>query len=247
MRIALISDIHGNGVALETVLNNLKSEKIDHIVCLGDVATDGPQPHQVITQLKDLDCSVVLGNMDFWMLNPTPPQERMSRFKEIQFWGRNQLTTDDLDFLKTFQKTITLSLDDKTDLLCYHGCPESNEHGIGYGTPNEDIEQMLCGHQAFFFVGGHTHRQMLRRYGDLTILNPGSVGAPMNQKEKQSQANQETHPMWAEFAIVESNNNTLRTEFCRVPIDINLLINSVNDSNMPNAEYWLSVRYGYTK
>ena len=52
MRIAIVSDIHGNCVALESVLSDLKSEHIDHIVCLGDVATDGPQPCEVIAQLK---------------------------------------------------------------------------------------------------------------------------------------------------------------------------------------------------
>jgi hypothetical protein len=79
----------------------------------------------------------------------------------------------------------------------------------------------------------------------MTILNPGSVGAPMNQKEKKCQANQESHPMWAEYAIVEASDQTLRTEFRRVPIDVHLLVESVTDSDMPNADYWLSVRYGH--
>lgn len=243
MRIALISDIHGNGVALETVLHDLKSEEVDHIVCLGDVATDGPQPRQVIARLKNLNCSVIQGNMDIWMLHPSLPEEKMSRFKEIQFWGVNQLTPDDLDFLRTFQATKAISLSDTTILLCYHGCPASNEQGLNYATSNEDIEVMLSGQCASVFAGGHTHRQMLRRFGDLTILNPGSVGAPMNHKDKKSHLYQETHSMWAEYAIVESANQILRTEFRRVPIDVDLLVQSVNESDMPNANYWLSVRY----
>ena len=47
MRIAIISDIHGNCVALESVLNDLKSEHTNRIICLGDIATDGPQPREV--------------------------------------------------------------------------------------------------------------------------------------------------------------------------------------------------------
>ena len=54
MRIAIISDIHGNLVALEAVLNDLKPEHIDRIVCLGDVVSGGPQPGEVIAHLKTL-------------------------------------------------------------------------------------------------------------------------------------------------------------------------------------------------
>ena len=246
MQIALISDIHGNAVALETVINDLQDDHINHIVCLGDVATDGPQPREVIAQLKTLDCSVVLGNMDSWLLNPPPKQEKISRFKEIQYWGLQQLTPDDRDFLNTFQSTITIPLQNENNLLCYHGCPASNEQGINYATSNEDMEHMLFDHPALVFAGGHTHRQMLRRFGDLTILNPGSVGAPMNQKEKQHHLLQENHPMWAEYAIIHSDEKALRTEFRRIPIDVHALVESVTKSNMPNADYWLAVRYGYT-
>ena len=245
MRIAIISDIHGNGVALESVLNDLKSERIDHMVCLGDVATDGPQPREVIAQLKTLDGSVVLGNMDVWIQNPPRRKEDESHIREIQFWGVSQLSPDDLDYLRTFQTTVELSLDKTTDLLCYHGSPKSNERGISYATPNEEIEQMLDGQHATVLAGGHTHRQMLRQHGDMTILNPGTVGAPMPQMDQKRHSN-ERHFMWAEYAIVDSGGNTLSTDFRRVPIDVNLLVESVLDSSMPNADWWLSVRYGYS-
>lgn len=58
MRIAIISDIHGNSVALESVLSDLQAEHIDRVVCLGDIATDGPQPREVIARLKALKSAV---------------------------------------------------------------------------------------------------------------------------------------------------------------------------------------------
>jgi len=70
MRIALIADIHGNLVALETVLHELAQESIDQILCLGDVGALGPQPHEVIDRLRQLQCTVVLGNTDAWLLAP---------------------------------------------------------------------------------------------------------------------------------------------------------------------------------
>ena len=103
MKIAVISDIHGNWAALESVLNDLQSEHIDHIACLGDVVTDGPRPREVITRLRSLNCSVVMGNMDAWVLNPPPRTEKIGRIKEIQYWGVSQLSPDDLDYLRTFR------------------------------------------------------------------------------------------------------------------------------------------------
>lgn len=67
MRIALLSDIHGNLVALERVLQERAQEPIDQVVCLGDVAARGPQPHEVIGRLRQLDCPVILGNTDAWL------------------------------------------------------------------------------------------------------------------------------------------------------------------------------------
>ena len=83
MRIAIISDIHGNLVALEAALNDLKTEHMDRIVCLGDVVSGGPQPGEVVAHLKTLNGPVVMGNMDTWCLNPHPgrrkEQERQAR------------------------------------------------------------------------------------------------------------------------------------------------------------------------
>jgi len=69
MRIAIIPDIHGNGVALDAVLADLQQQAIDQIVCLGDAIQDGPQPAAVIQRLRDLACPVVMGNADAWLLS----------------------------------------------------------------------------------------------------------------------------------------------------------------------------------
>ena len=241
MRIAIISDIHGNLVALESVLSDLKTEHIDHVVCLGDIAADGPQPCEVIAQLKTLNSSVVMGNMDAWFLNPHPHKVRNTkaqRISEIQFWGVSQLSADDLDYLSTFQATVEISLDTTTDLLCYHGSPKSNEEGIVSTTPRKDLEQILSGFHATVLAGGHTHTQMVRRIGDTTILNPGSVGAPT------SQTGPDRHPAWAEYGVIGWGNSGLRIELRRVPVDVNLLVESALESGMPYADWWLASRYG---
>ena len=176
MRIAIISDIHGNAVALEAVLNGLKTESIDHIVCLGDTISAGPQPCEVIAQLKSLNDPVVMGNMDVWCLDPHPGRGKSKNAKrgnEVRFWGVRKLSPDDLDYMRTFQAMVEIPLDANTNLLCYHGSPRSNEDGIASHTSDEEMERMLSGYHAMVLAGGHTHTQMVRYYGDSTIVNPG--------------------------------------------------------------------------
>lgn len=70
MKVALISDIHGNAVALEAALAAIEEEGVDRVVCLGDVAATGAQPRQVIRRLRELGCPVVMGNTDAQFLSP---------------------------------------------------------------------------------------------------------------------------------------------------------------------------------
>ena len=70
MRLAIISDIHGNLVALQTVLADIETARVDQIVCLGDVAANGAQPRDVIEKMRALGCPMVRGNTDEWFLAP---------------------------------------------------------------------------------------------------------------------------------------------------------------------------------
>src|SRR5438270_12277922 len=68
MRIAVISDMHGNCVALDAVLADLASRQVDRVVCLGDAVQGGPQPAEAIARLRELACPAVMGNADDWLL-----------------------------------------------------------------------------------------------------------------------------------------------------------------------------------
>jgi predicted phosphodiesterase len=70
MRVALVSDIHGNEVALKAVVDEVERVGVDQIVCLGDVATLGPLPGGVIRMLRDLACPCIMGNHDAFLIDP---------------------------------------------------------------------------------------------------------------------------------------------------------------------------------
>ncbi|MDQ3779247.1 MAG: metallophosphoesterase family protein [Chloroflexota bacterium] len=79
-RIGIIADIHGNLPAFEAVIAVLTAERVGTVVCLGDVAATGPQPHEVLARLRELNGPVVMGNADAALLDTDlPPAERRGR------------------------------------------------------------------------------------------------------------------------------------------------------------------------
>ena len=239
MRVAIISDIHGNLVALETVLDALKAEHVDQIVCLGDVATFGPQPREVIAQLRGLDCPVVMGNMDAWLLNPRPHEVRDKdsyRITEVEFWSAHQLSPADMDYLRTFRPTVEIALGDDATLLCFHGSPRSNTDVIMSTTSEEELERMLSGYSATVMAGGHTHVQILRRHRDLIFINPGSVGLSF---ERARHTDQTRNSPWAEYGLVSWENGSLNIELRRVLFDVDVVIQAARDSGLPHLGWWV--------
>lgn len=240
MRLALISDIHGNLVALDAVLADLTERNIEHILCLGDVAAGGSQVRGVIARLQELSCPIVMGNTDAWLLHPQLT-ERKNRFaqkvQDNEFWSSQQLTEDDKAFLSTFRPTIQWPLSNGQKLLAYHGSPRSFKEGLLPTTPDEVLEQAFADTDAAIYVGGHTHNQMLRCYKDKLVLNPGSVGLAWVDVSPGS-----LKAPWAEYAIVNVEGHTLNVELCRIPFDIDSSIESFLASGMPHAE-WVAGRY----
>lgn len=236
MRVALLSDIHGNLVALEAVLAELNLEQPNQVLSLGDVAATGPQPREVIEQLRSLKIRSVLGNTDEWLLAPKVSEsldDKTRRLTEIDFWCAGRLSPSDQEYLRKFQQTIKLEPGPKTSLLAFHGSPNSNREAIKATMTKEELGSLFEGTEATILAGGHTHEQILRRFQDRFFVNPGSVGLPYVRDGGFH------HPPWAEYAIVRSEQGSLGIEFRRAPVDVNAVVKAALESDMPHAEWWI--------
>src|SRR5574341_154827 len=239
MRIAIISDIHGNDLAFEIVEADLRNQKIDHIVCLGDAIQGGPQPAAVVQRLRALNCPVVMGNADAWLIigeetgDEGIPPERLKKMGEIRTWSLSQLTEDDRTFIASFQSTVTLYLEDGPDLLCFHGSPTSFDDIILPAAPEEEFQKFLGAYADHILTGGHTHAQQIRRMGKYFFFNPGSVGFAYSHNQPDD--NFHADP-WAEYAILTAENGQTSLEFRRVPFDTKELIRIYRESGRPFAE-----------
>jgi putative phosphoesterase len=245
MRIAIISDIHGNCIALDAVLADLERSPlgIDKIVCLGDAIQGGAQPAETVTSLRELSCPVVMGNADAWLLTgqDTGTVEKATEKQlQVREWSLSQLSKEDLSFIEGFEPTIEMPLEGGVKLLCFHGSPTSFDDLIFPETPEEEFQKMLGGFTPAIMTGGHTHLQHVRRIGDLFYFNPGSVGVAYDRH--QSEEDFRCDP-WAEYAVLACEDGRIALEFRRVPFEVDKLISLTIASGRPYAEEIVS-RYG---
>jgi predicted phosphodiesterase len=214
MRIALVSDMHGNAVAFRAALADLEQHEPDLIVSLGDVAQGGPQPRECVELLQALGCPCVYGNSDHFLVALEGGNEEVTEQQlETARWAREQLGADALAFLESFQPTVSVGR-----LLCCHATPTSNEDVVLPETPPEEVPAF----DADAVAAGHVHQQWLRRFDGMLWFCVGAVGISRH----------------CEYALADTE--TLAVEFRRVHFDVDELIAAARSSDFPYFERWLA-------
>ena len=235
MRVALISDLHGNMVALRAVLQHIERSPVERIVCLGDVATLGPAPDLVVETLAERGCLCILGNHDEFLLDET----LIHSYTEIPVIvasvdaSRVAMKRSSLAFLETFQRSSELDLDG-TALSVFHGSPRSHMEDLLATTPAEQLDQALGERRATVMAGGHTHIQMLRRHRGALLVNPGSLGLPF---ESYASGGPPVVMPHAEYATVEAAGGEASVTLHRVPLDRAALIAQAGGWDNPLRDY----------
>lgn len=220
MRVAIISDVHGNCLALDTVLADLEGRSIDRLICLGDMVQGGAQPAETVARLRSLGCPIVIGNADAFLLDGAhadgePATPTMLAVRE---WSLGQLADEDRAFIRSFVPTVELPLEGGRHLLCFHGTPASYDEVILPQTPEEEVRGYLGAHLPAIMTGGHTHLQQIRRLDDAFFFNPGSVGFAFDHAQERGPGLR-ADP-WAEYAILTSEGELVSLEFRQVPLDL---------------------------
>lgn len=237
MRLALISDIHGNYTSLQAVLDDIKREKVDQIICLGDVATLGPQPRQVLDCLISFDCTCIMGNHDAFLLDPELLHTYMDLpwFADVVAWTIAELSSHHFDYVSSFEATLRLQLGNQQELLCFHGSPKSYFDLVLATTPADALDKMLGEQRATIMAGGHSHVQMLRQHRGTWLLNVGSVGMPFEQMPF---VESPRILPWAEYALVTVENGRLHIDTRRIPVDACAIKRAAYASNLPHPHEW---------
>jgi predicted phosphodiesterase len=94
---------------------------------------------------------------------------------------------------------------------------------------------MLDGFHATLMIGGHTHEAMIRRYRDMLLVNPGSVGLPY---ERDAATNRAYNPPWAEYAVIDGAEGRLAIELRRVAVDAEEIARMMRASGIPHPDWF---------
>lgn len=178
MRIAVLSDIHGNLPALEAVLADIHTRGVDRTVNLGDCVTSPLWPRETWELLETLNLPTVRGNHDRWLTSlPAASRSASMRFT------REALRAEDLRALSLLPGSLWL----EGDVLAVHGTPrddaeyfleEAVDGRLALARP-ELLAERAAGEGAALFLCGHSHVQHAAAGpGGSLIVNPGSVGCP---------------------------------------------------------------------
>jgi len=234
VRIALFSDVHGNGVAFRAMLADLAELEVDQVVCLGDHAQGGPQPAECLELLRELNCPAVMGNSDHFLLTLDPGEEEFTKGQiENAKWSKSQLSAELLAFHRSFEPTAEVDLGGGRTLLAFHGTPRSRDETVGPWMPEEEFRAPFEGRDAAVFAGGHSHQQWARRMGDAYYVNPGSIGFAVDHHQS---ATPPRADICAEYAILSVAGAATDVEFRRIPFDVDELLESVEASGLPDSE-----------
>ena len=185
MTIAIISDIHGNLPALEAVLDDIRSTRVDEIIIGGDVLP-GPMPRESLAKLFDLDIPtrLLMGNGDRETLaqrNGIESSAIPAAFRETIRWVAAQLSADDARMISAWPTTLRADVDALGSVLFCHATPRNDTDIFTRLTPDARVAPAFAAVDAEIVVCGHTHMQFDRHVGSLRVVNAGSVGMPFGE------------------------------------------------------------------
>jgi putative phosphoesterase len=172
-RVAVVSDVHGNAVAFEAVLNDVRAAEPDLVVFGGDL-TWGSLPEDTLALLDPLPAPslYVRGNAERALLEPSAEPTVRER------WMAERHTPEMLAFLATFEEHLSIDVDGLGPVFFCHGSPRSDEELVTPETPAERIRAMTAGIDEGVLVTAHTHLQFDRDVAGIRSINAGSVGMP---------------------------------------------------------------------
>lgn len=225
MRIAIISDIHGNQLALEAVLQDFERQPaVDHLIVAGDLCLNGPCPREVLETVRDLNCPVLQGNVDFEVVNMAPGKGEKKR--NTAAWTREQIGQEGIDYLASLPHSHRIANSHRNDLLIVHANPLNLEDAIFPNASDSELERLLGGldNDIGAMAFGHLHIAYTRKWRHLFLVDVGSCGLPRDEDLR------------ASYAILSWQANSWMAEIRRVAYDVQAVVKQIKTSGMPNAE-----------
>ncbi len=225
MKIAVISDIHGNYKAYEACMEYLDKHTVEQIFFLGDFITDCPYPQKLLAMfyetLADKPCFYVRGNREEYILDHVkqPKAWKRSSGTGTLLYTFEHLREEDIAFLDSCKQVIRLENQKLPSTTLCHGTPENSRGNLGEHP--ELLTEALRQAGTKYLFGGHSHKQEIRKTPSGIYMNPGSLGIAIDGVGKRAQ-----------FAVIEAGKTEYSMELLSIPYDYEGLLRDFEESGI---------------
>jgi predicted phosphodiesterase len=218
MKIAVLSDVHANFLALEAVIRHLDGWRPDHIAVAGDIVNRGPSPIECLALVQEKvrldDWRLVQGNHEEYVINQAVPDAPRSgpAFELLRhsFWTYQQLNGHMAD-LEKMPFLISIAGPDRREIRVVHASMRDNRDGIFPETTDQELRRKIEPAPAVLAVG-HTHQPLVRQVDQTLVVNAGSVGAPFDGDRRASYAQLTWHDGRWQAEIIRVTYDLQRAE-----------------------------------
>lgn len=234
-RLVVLSDVHGNTVALEAVRKALRAEKPDLVAIAGDLVLNGPDPAGTVDLLREMEAAgaaIVSGNTDIavadfdytaafpWLTDGVP-----EAFQSAAEWAHDELGDERLAWLRRLPAERRLRADDGTMILVCHASPGSQTAGFDQALDPTVVLERVSRTDARVIACGHTHLPDIRDLGWKLIVNDGSAGYVFDGDPT------------ASWARVDINDGDVTAEIRRTEFDALAVANAISARGLPGDVY----------
>ena len=226
MRIAIVSDIHGNRTAFEAVLTDLRETSPDLIFHGGDIAQGGSSPVEVLDQIRDLGWPGVAGNADEFLPMPetlevfaseTPAiQPMLPMIREMGAATRKALGDERLGWLRALPRTQVHG-----DIALVHASPGSVWKSPLHNATDAEIESIYSPLGRRIVVYGHIHHPFIRTVANITVVNSGSVSMSFDGDPR------------ASYLLIDDSVPSIR----RVEYDLDCELKLLSTCGLPHSDW----------
>ena len=223
MRIAILSDIHGNRQALESIINDIKNNNIDEIICLGDTIGMGPCPSECLDLIINNNIQMVLGNHELYYLSGTDIDDEMSEMEiDHQNWSRKQITKEQREFLNKCELTIEKEINGKKILFEHFPLYTNSKktypfHDLSIVSDGR-INKMIDSLDYDLIFIGHEHKNFIV---DNRLFDVGSSGCRLDNITR--------------YTIFDTD--TFKVETKEIPFDREGFIKDITSVDYPCRKY----------
>lgn len=209
--LAILSDIHGNLPALEAVVRDMAQYPIDQVIIAGD-AILGPFSEQVVEWIIEREWKVIQGNYEAYLLNCNSPRRLTDWGNSIEYpipaWLNRRVSAPMQTVIATWPEGLRLEYREAPPVCVSHGSPRDKWESIYPTLSDGDIETIVAGVAENVVISGHTHLALDRTVARWHLVNPGSVGVPLDGR------------MAASYVLLRDEAGGWRAFFRRVSFEV---------------------------